>query len=330
MALVAVCSQCAGRTELGRQANHRAMVRRRLLHVHLVQGRLKKSSSCCHRRRARDFLAGVLGHEVEEEVDEELVDELDDMGKFKLSQLHILCTPSLLGSPPVFTLRDKPSAARCPCGNMGSPEKKTIAGRAARLHPHRRRPSHDRGPARTCRAQGQQHTIVPDLGEFGLYNWNNEIIVEHALFNDYSSASLLSPTTLSAFRRNVAHRYAESTSPFDMLPKSTFNRLFYSFAARQSTAVAFGCPECGTEPEDVICDGVYTPFAQRHRLATLSPPAVPHQESTCDDVRPPRDTPFLSTAPLRSRPFGHLEMSPSVRAGGREVICSSESGARSA
>ncbi|KAK4691502.1 hypothetical protein P7C70_g9332, partial [Phenoliferia sp. Uapishka_3] len=151
----------------------------------------------------------------------------------------------------------------------------------------------------TCHRHGDQFTIGPDLGEHGLFNWNNEIIVSHELFNDYSSQLVVSPTPLNSFQRNCRHRFAEVHSPHPFLPKTTFNLIFYAFARHQFTDTTFDCPICGDQPELVICDGVSTAFHAKERLPTLRPPTVPDDGHTCDDVKPPKGTPFLATPALR-------------------------------
>lgn len=50
-----------------------------------------------------------------------------------------------------------------------------------------------------CRHRRDGWTVGPDLGEYALFNWNNEIILSHELLNAYPSQLVTSPTPLTAF-----------------------------------------------------------------------------------------------------------------------------------
>ncbi|KAK4700001.1 hypothetical protein P7C70_g6251, partial [Phenoliferia sp. Uapishka_3] len=309
-------------------------------------------TACRHRRRAKDFLVGTLGREVEGELDVGIIDELVQMGRyfslcnasikfqffvsFLLDELEMLRSDAVIRDagrrdvkptsylpiappqwfrlpsdtiphrytpphlfPAIFRLPVNRTLARCACGNTGA------AGKNEKVCPCRVYTTHGvlklsiEAQRCTCHPHGEQHTIGPDLGEYGLFNWDLNIIVSHELFNDYSAQLINSPTPLNSFQRTCNARYAECHSPHPMLPKSTFNLIFYAFAKAQFTEPIFACPVCGSEPEDVIADGVHTSFHSRHRLDTLRPPTVPDSQQPCTDVKPPRDTPFLSTAHLR-------------------------------
>ncbi|KAL9938060.1 hypothetical protein V8E36_002683, partial [Tilletia maclaganii] len=194
--------------------------------------------------------------------------------------------------------------SRCHCGRPAAEDAQTLR-RSCRLF-------HSLGIWNTeievqqcnCRSGGERRTIGPDLAEYGLFNWNNEIVLTHELLNAYSSQFYTSPTPLAAFCATVQHTYDEhapSTGPPSrFLARATFIKVFFAFIQVQAMSTSFCCPTCGSTPVKVIADGVVLAHSARLRHEALCPPTMP---SSHVEKRPSSTPilPFLPTKPLRNQ-----------------------------
>lgn len=137
------------------------------------------------------------------------------------------------------------------------------------------------------------------MDNFGLFNWNNEIVVSHEIFNSLTSQLSTCTTTFSAFTTRMRHQYLEVHEPAGFLNNTTFNKIWYAFCAAQFPEEHLHCPKCGSEPEYLIADGVSIAFPSTNRTSTLRPPSVPDPNLRCDDVGPVKGSTFLGNHSLR-------------------------------
>ena len=114
----------------------------------------------------------------------------------------------------------------------------------------------------------------PDLGQWGILNWNNRIAFSHELMNSYISQFTASETPLYAFYQTTVNTYLceEDCPPFCSL--STFLSAWFAFAELQQIGHTMQCAQCGVNPETVIADGISISFAKQ-KLTGLRPPTIP-------------------------------------------------------
>jgi hypothetical protein len=133
-------------------------------------------------------------------------------------------------------------------------------------------------PADTRRDAG------PDLGEYGVFNYNNTRLYTHDLLNEYTSQFTASETTFNAFCKTISRAYASSCSAVGFVSDDDFRNVWFSFTRIQQLADSFECDVCGPDPESVLADGVTVAFDAKHVLSSLAPPT----RVTADSVE--RDT----------------------------------------
>ncbi|KZV83197.1 hypothetical protein EXIGLDRAFT_589612, partial [Exidia glandulosa HHB12029] len=129
----------------------------------------------------------------------------------------------------------------------------------------------------------------PDLGELGLFNYNNSTIISHALLNKYDAMVSASETTFHAFCLIMAREYEMYGSPLEFMGEDRFRTCWFSFLQLQTCGDAFTCTVCGDAPRVVIVDGVTVGFQKRKQTSTLRPPTHACATSAChSNVRVPK------------------------------------------
>ncbi|KAK4699776.1 hypothetical protein P7C70_g6480, partial [Phenoliferia sp. Uapishka_3] len=291
------------------------------------------STACLHRGRARNYMREVFwnGEDIGDDVDARRnVNELGDMDEMNYLQRHLrdpvnarayvetkprshlpipspaFCSLSTDKVPQVPFLfpHQLPAIlpignnARCYCGSSGSDA--TTRLRACRVYDIDTVVDRFIETRRCdCRTKGDRHTIGPDLGEYGLFNWNNEIVIMHRLIDSYTSQAQRSETPLTAFHQHTNDQYLKTRSPYPFFAKTTFNKIQYALTDIQELDHPFECPLCGPNPPTQLWDGVRAAFGTQHRTSTLQPPTEPTGiECTC--VRPRTDLVFLPNKELRT------------------------------
>lgn len=129
----------------------------------------------------------------------------------------------------------------------------------------------------------------PDLGEHGLFNYNNHTIVSHALLNKYDTMLSANESTFHGFCEVMAREYETYASPTPFMGEDRFRTCWFSFMNLQVCDDSFCCEECGEAPRVVVIDGVTLNFQKRKQTSTLKPPTHTCSKSAFhEDVKPPR------------------------------------------
>ncbi|KAL9932905.1 hypothetical protein V8E36_008160 [Tilletia maclaganii] len=277
------------------------------------------SSFCIHRQRASSFWnntmmadsAGANGLEEVLEDEEVLTSAQENTTATNGSHIQVSPCSHRPISPPSFcrlptdaqTARSVPLAnlpaqlplgahARCDCGRESDPSQATFL-RPCTVY-------YSNGATKTL-IQTQQCDCGTDLAEYGLFNWNNSIIVAHEVFNVYTSQLCASPTPFTAFCTTTQHAYEEHgiSNGIKFLTRPQFVKLYFAYISLQQLQVSFSCKICGPTPEVVIADGVVLAFSTSLRHADLSPPTTPGPDVNAQ-ARSNSIIPFLPTAAVRT------------------------------
>lgn len=142
------------------------------------------------------------------------------------------------------------------------------------------------GDYTTCRIElqscpkcpkGHRRYIGADLREMGLFNYNNRVLVSHQLLEEYTHNFTSHEAPITTYVLGVVRRYDESG--FKFMSEKLFRSAWFAYASLYSFGDDMQCSICGTDPEDLIWDGVTLAFGKKHLSGTLAPPTVLHEES---------------------------------------------------
>lgn len=114
--------------------------------------------------------------------------------------------------------------------------------------------------------------IGPDLGDKGIFNWNNTMLFTHDLLNAFTNAYTASETPFAAFCLNVRRSYQEHGFEVPFCSEETFVRVWFAFIQLQELDSGMKCPTCGPTPKVVIADGVSLGTQRSKLTASVSPP----------------------------------------------------------
>lgn len=144
--------------------------------------------------------------------------------------------------------------------------------------------------------------IGPDLGELGVFNWNNSMLFTHELLNAYTNAYTASETPFSAFCLTVQRTYIENSHDHKFCSDETFVRVWFAFVQLQELDSRMECPTCGPSPDIVVVDGISLGTHSSKLVATVQPPTVTDQSSeTINTISSDkaRRLPAIPEAPVR-------------------------------
>jgi CxC4 like cysteine cluster associated with KDZ transposases len=143
--------------------------------------------------------------------------------------------------------------------------------------------------------------VGPDLGEFGLFNWNNKVAFTHELMNRYTTEFTGSPTPFVAFHRSTVHTYLSEVSPEPFASLHLFISAWFGFIRLQQLQTTMQCSRCGPNPSTVIADRVSISFPKA-RVAGLCPPTRRNRSAAKVRVsRQRRSCQTCYSAPWRTR-----------------------------
>jgi hypothetical protein len=131
-----------------------------------------------------------------------------------------------------------------------------------------------------CSACSNTHgKIGPDLGNYGILNWNNKMGFTHQLLNQYTSLLTHSETPFNAYYHTVEDEYLNNQSPVDFCDDETFEHAWFMFIRLQQIQSSMRCSECGDNPKVIIADDVSISFPSHHRTESLRPPPTVHDKN---------------------------------------------------
>ena len=163
-----------------------------------------------------------------------------------------------------------------------------------------------------CRACSNTHgTIGPDLGQYGILNWNNKIGFSHQLLNAYTLQLTYSETPFNAYYRLIQGEYLSSQSPVAFCDDEIFEYAWFAFIRLQEIESTMECSRCGPNPKVVIADGISVSFPSHHRTESLRPPTVPNKEHAWVRLRKSatKNTCFIGPNKIRKSIYQALNIS---------------------
>ncbi|KAK7020287.1 hypothetical protein VNI00_017739 [Paramarasmius palmivorus] len=132
----------------------------------------------------------------------------------------------------------------------------------------------------------RRHCLVgPDPRSLGLFNYNNSALFTHELLDEYTNRFTRSVTPFTAFTEAMAAVYESRGSKF--VGEDLLREAWFAYASIQDLAKDMVCPQCGTEPENMIFDGVTSGFNKKHLNDGLCPPTHEHDDAPVRDRRYP-------------------------------------------
>jgi hypothetical protein len=130
-----------------------------------------------------------------------------------------------------------------------------------------------------CHACTNTHgRIGPDLGRYGIFNWNNKMGFSHLLLNSFTSAITHGETPFNAFYLHIKDQYLDTQSPVEFCDGEIFEYAWFAFIHLQEIQSSMVCSRCGPNPKVVIADGISVSFPSHHRTEGLRPPTVPDKD----------------------------------------------------
>jgi hypothetical protein len=181
--------------------------------------------------------------------------------------------------PEVFYLGD---ASRCSCGSRAPGIDPTISEVIILTSTTAICKSIETAYCPLCRyTKGR---VGPDLGEFGIFNWNNRYAFSHELMNNYTAQFTTSITPFFAFHQTILNTYLCEESPKPFVSLHVFCSAWFAFIRLQKLETNMQCSRCGPNPQIVIADGVSISFP-RHRVAGLRPPTSTDRSTALVRIR---------------------------------------------
>ena len=121
----------------------------------------------------------------------------------------------------------------------------------------------------------------PDLGNLGLFNFNNSRVYTHALLNNYTSTYSTHPAAFHLYCTVVRRRYVSSACKIDFVGNDAFRTVWYSLSRIQDVFNTHACDVCGPNLDNVIFDATTSgSFAVDHITSKLRPPTHVSTTST--------------------------------------------------
>ena len=119
----------------------------------------------------------------------------------------------------------------------------------------------------------------PDLGDVGIFNWNNSFGFTHELLNQYTNTFTTADNPFNAFVLATCHLYLSADSPIPLCSTETFTCVWFAFTDLQQLESGMKCSICGPHPDIVIADGVSIGYSMTKRTFGLHPPSLISKDS---------------------------------------------------
>jgi CxC4 like cysteine cluster associated with KDZ transposases len=141
--------------------------------------------------------------------------------------------------------------------------------------------------------------VGPDLGEFGIFNWNNRIGFTHELMNHFTIDFTRAGMPIYTFREKIAEIYIGRRSlPF--VSYQLFSSAYSCFISLQQLGTNMQCTHCKDNPRIVIVDGVSISFPA-NGIESLKPPTACDKEKALVRIRSGRNLNSIRSACFGTR-----------------------------
>ncbi|KAF8508876.1 hypothetical protein BU17DRAFT_22591, partial [Hysterangium stoloniferum] len=124
----------------------------------------------------------------------------------------------------------------------------------------------------TCKHN--QRYYGPDLGDLGIFNWNNVFAFIHELLNQCTNTFTTAENPFSAFVLATHRLYLSADSPTPLCSTETFTCVWFAFRDLQQLESGMKCPRYGPHPDIVIADGVSIGYSVTTCTSGLHPPSL--------------------------------------------------------
>ncbi|KAF8515123.1 hypothetical protein BU17DRAFT_9439, partial [Hysterangium stoloniferum] len=119
----------------------------------------------------------------------------------------------------------------------------------------------------------------PDLGDLGIFNWNNAFGFTHELLNQYTNTFPTAENPFSAFVLATRRLYLSADSPTPLCYTEIFTHVWFAFTDLQQLESGMKCPICGPHPDIVIADGVSIGYSVTKCTSGLHSPSLISKDS---------------------------------------------------
>ncbi|GAA5881634.1 hypothetical protein JCM3774_005703 [Rhodotorula dairenensis] len=119
----------------------------------------------------------------------------------------------------------------------------------------------------------------PDLVDVGLFNWNNSILFTREVFDSFLIEGHLSEKTFRAYVVGINFKYQQYRVLQQFPKRDCFASAFFAYSKLLQLSTAPHCPECGDQPDIVICDGSGISFPSKYLRGRLRGPPFPTSSS---------------------------------------------------
>ena len=128
----------------------------------------------------------------------------------------------------------------------------------------------------------------PDLWQYGLFNFDNRIIVTHRLIHKYDAYYSGQEGTFAAFVELLNYEYdAKLSTPATFMHVDVFRHVWFSFIRLQQFSDDMICPICRNRPYAIIADGVTVATQCEKATGQIHPPTIPHADAPVREaIRP--------------------------------------------
>lgn len=174
--------------------------------------------------------------------------------------------------PQLFMLN---GTSRCSCGYIGTYDEDAIREDEFTVYASSRAFSTKIQTVYCEMCLNTKGKIGPDLGNYSVFNYNNQWGFSHELLNEYTNRLVThGEITFTAFHKSIINAYDEYGSQIDFCDVRIFENAWFAFVRLQELDTNMQCSICGPNPSTIIADGVAVSFSKK-RLHDLRPPTLP-------------------------------------------------------
>lgn len=116
--------------------------------------------------------------------------------------------------------------------------------------------------------------IGPDLSQFAIFNYSNKHLFTHFVLDSYTASMATSETPFISFISLLQYMYSRQKIDSIPPPSKVFRNAWFDYIRLQNFDSRMTCPQCGSEPEIVIADGISMGYTAKFKSGTLKPPTA--------------------------------------------------------